>query len=148
MKRGFFIVRTYDSVYCDKRWYEESVMLTREMIEAYALNRPGVDKEYPFDTVTAVYKVAGKMFLLMNDNDRPVRFNVKCEPLYALELRSLYDSVIAGYHMNKKHWNTVRVDGEVDDIELYTFIDDSYALVVAGLSKKVRASLLKYSGFD
>ena len=123
-------------------------MLTREMIEAYALKKSGVHKEYPFDTVTAVYKVAGKMFLLMNDNDRPIRFNVKCDPLYALELRSLYNAVIAGYHMNKKHWNTVSIDGEVDDLELYTFIDDSYSLVVAGLSKKVRVSLLEHSGLD
>ena len=116
-------------------------MLTKEMIEHYALKQQGVIKEYPFDTVTAVYKVAGKMFLLMNDNDEPTRFNVKCDPLYAVELRSLYDSIIAGYHMNKKHWNTVTVNGEIDDKELLAFIDDSYALVVAGLSKKVRESL-------
>lgn len=118
-------------------------MLTRDSIEQYAMDKSGVTKEYPFDKVTAVYKVAGKMFLLMNDIEDPIRFNVKCDPLYALELRSLYDSVIAGYHMNKKHWNTVRVDGEIDDKTLYSFIDDSYDLVVAGFSKKVRDSLLR-----
>ena len=116
-------------------------MLTFSDIEKYALTKQGVTKEYPFDTTTAVFKVAGKMFLLFSETKEPLQFNVKCDPLYALELRMLYRSVIPGYHMNKKHWNTAIIDGSIDNETLLSFIDDSYDLVVSKLTQKVQREL-------
>ena len=116
-------------------------MLNRDEIVAYCLGKKGAVKEYPFDKTTAVFKVANKMFALMGDDDAPARINLKCDPLYALELRSIYESVIPGYHMNKKHWNTVILDGEADVKSVKEWIDDSYELVLKGLSKKTREQL-------
>lgn len=116
-------------------------MLTSSDIEKYALAKKGVTKEYPFDAITAVFKVAGKMFLLFSETKEPLQFNVKCDPLYALELRMLYTTVIPGYHMNKKHWNTAIVDASIDNETLLSFIDDSYELVVSKLTKKLQAQL-------
>jgi len=111
-------------------------------LEKYCLKKNGVVKEYPFDQTTAVYKVANKMFALTSDDDaKPMQINVKCDPLYALELRSMYESVIAGYHMNKKHWNTLSCNKELSDALIYELVDDSYNLIVASLSKKVRETL-------
>ncbi len=106
-------------------------------LEKYCLKKNAVTKEYPFDKTTAVYKVANKMFVLTSDDEsKSMRINVKCEPLYALELRAIYESVIAGYHMNKKHWNTITCNKEIEDSEMYEFIDDSYALVLSSFSQK------------
>jgi len=116
-------------------------MLTTQSLEAYALSKNEVVKEYPFDDKTAVFKVAGKMFLLFNDKADDLQFNVKCDPLYALELRSIYTCVNAGYHMNKKHWNTIIVDGSIEDTILKSFVDDSYDLIVQSLPKKIRERL-------
>ncbi len=112
--------------------------MTNKDIEHYCLQKKGVVKEYPFDKVTAVYKVGNKMFALSSDVSDEVSLNLKCEPLYALELRSIYASVIPGYHMNKKHWNTVTCNREVDDKFVYEWIDDSYGLVFASLTKKLQ----------
>ncbi len=84
--------------------------------------------------------MAGKIFALMVDKE-PLPINLKCNPMYALELRSIYSSVIPGYHMNKKHWNTVMVAGEVDEKLLKEFIDHSYTLIVVSLTKKQREAL-------
>lgn len=80
------------------------------------------------------------MFALCVD-EVPLCVNLKCDPIYALELRSLYDSITAGYHMNKKHWNTLTIGGDVDDALLKELIDHSYALVFAGLTKKDQKAL-------
>jgi predicted DNA-binding protein (MmcQ/YjbR family) len=80
------------------------------------------------------------MFALMVD-ESPLKINLKCNPVYALELRSLYDSVQPGYHMNKKHWNTVTIQGDVDDKLLFALIDHSYESVISGLTKKQREEL-------
>jgi len=93
---------------------------------------------YPFDKITAVYKVGNKMFLLSNDKSAEVSLNLKCDPIYALELRSLYESVMPGYHMSKKHWNTVTCNKEIDDTLIKEWIDDSYNLILNALTKKLQ----------
>lgn len=112
-----------------------------ETIREYCLSKPAVEETLPFGPDTLVYKVAGKVFLLMGLDDTELSFNVKCEPEKALELREQYASVLPGYHMNKKHWNTIMVDGSVSLKQLKEWIDHSYDLVVGSLPKKTRASL-------
>jgi predicted DNA-binding protein (MmcQ/YjbR family) len=112
-----------------------------ETLNDYCLAKKGAQKSYPFDADTAVYKVGEKMFALIAEAQTPVRITLKCDPIYALELRSLYASVTGGYYMNKKHWNTITCDGEVDEKTLHEWIDDSYNLIVRALPKKVQNTL-------
>ncbi len=111
-------------------------------IDTYLLSKKGATFDYPFDKTVRVYRVADKMFALMAD-EKPLSINLKCDPLYALELRSLYESVKSGYHMNKKHWNTVTLGGDVDDTLLREFIDHSCELVYGKLTKKQKELLKK-----
>jgi predicted DNA-binding protein (MmcQ/YjbR family) len=111
-----------------------------EDFRTYCLSLRGVTEETPFDENTLVFKVMGKMFALADMIDFE-SFNVKCEPEKAVELREKYSSVKAGYHMNKKHWNTILVRGELNDNELKHWISHSYHLVVTGLPKKVKEEL-------
>jgi len=97
-----------------------------------------VTEEFPFDEETLVFKVAGKIFLLASLETIPLQINLKCDPEKAIELREEYESVQPGYHMNKKHWNTILIDGTVPDRKVFEWIDDSYNLVVAGLKKSER----------
>lgn len=106
-------------------------------IDTYLLSKKGATFDYPFDDVVRVYRVADKMFALMIEEES-LSINLKCNPFYALELRSLYKSVKAGYHMNKKHWNTVTIGGDVDDTLLKELIDHSYELVYGKLTKRER----------
>lgn len=117
--------------------------MTHQAVEKYCLSKAGAVKEYPFDKYVSVYKVGGKMFALKKDAEEPLRINLKCDPLYALELRSIYKSVIPGYHMNKKHWNTVICNAEVDDASLESWIDDSYELVFKALARKEQTKVLQ-----
>ena len=112
-----------------------------EQLQAYCLAKKGAEETLPFGPDTLVYKVAGKVFLLTGLATEVFSFNVKCDPDLALELREQYDCVKPGYHMNKKHWNTVVVDGSVPVKQLKEWIDHSYDLVVASLSKKERGNL-------
>ncbi len=106
------------------------------------LSKPGAVEERLFGPDTLVYKVMGKMFALVGWTESPLRVNLKCDPDEALLLRQLYPgAVIPGYHMNKRHWNTVILDGRVPDQEVEAMIDDSYALVVRGLRKADREAL-------
>lgn len=100
-----------------------------ETLREYCLGKPFVEESLPFGPDTLVYKVHGKIFLLTGLNDATLSFNVKCDPELALELREQYPSVQPGYHMNKKHWNTVMVDGSVPVKQLKEWIDHSYGLV-------------------
>lgn len=100
-----------------------------ETIREYCLAKEDVEETLPFGPDTLVYKVKGKVFLLMGMDSPDLRFNVKCDPDKALELREQYPAVQPGYHMNKKHWNTVFVDGSVKSDLLREWIDDSYNLV-------------------
>ncbi len=106
----------------------------------YCSGKPGAVKEFPFDDETLVIKAGNKMFALVRLS-APYRINLKCDPLYALELRKKYKAVSAGYHMNKKHWNTVSFDGDVSESLLQEWIDDSYNLVLKGMTKKEREKL-------
>ena len=109
-----------------------------ETLQAYCLSKAGVTEEFPFGEETLVYKVAGKIFALTSLDSSPFSINLKCDPERALQLREEDDCVRPGFHMNKKHWNTVVVDGSVKDAIIRDWIDDSYELVVASLPKKTR----------
>lgn len=106
----------------------------------YCSAKKGVTQEFPFDEETLVFKVMGKMFTLANMT-LPHSVNLKCDPVYAIALRQKYKAVTAGYHMNKKHWNTVELQGDVPDAEIFEWINDSYGLVVKGLTKAQREKL-------
>ncbi len=111
-----------------------------EEYRAYCISKPGVTEEFPFDNETLVFKVVGKVFALTNISEFG-SLNLKCDPEKAVELRDRYLAVIPGYHMNKKHWNTILFDGSITDKLLKQWIDDSYNLVVLGLSKRDKLSL-------
>lgn len=100
-----------------------------EQIRDYCLSKEDVEESLPFGPDVVVFKVEGKIFLLLPLDTEYPQFNVKCEPDNAEELRAQYANVLPGYHMNKKHWNTVIADGTVSIALLKTWIDDSYALV-------------------
>jgi len=109
-----------------------------ESFQAYCLAKAGVTEEFPFGEQTMVYKVMGKMFALTSLDSTPFSINLKCEPERALQLREEYDFVLPGYHMNKKHWNTILVDGSVKDSLLREWVDHSYDLVAQALPRKLR----------
>ena len=112
-----------------------------EQFRDYCLTLAAVTEEFPFGETTLVYKVKGKMFALTSlDNFESI--NLKCDPEVAVELRERYEGVTPGYHMNKKHWNTIDVHaGGITNKLLYQWIKDSYDLVVKSLPKKDRESL-------
>jgi predicted DNA-binding protein (MmcQ/YjbR family) len=112
--------------------------LNIEQLREYCLAKKDASEEFPFGDSTLVFKVGGKVFLLAGLDQSPVQFNVKCDPDKAIEWREQYPSVIPGYHMNKKHWNTVIVDGSIPAKQVRQMIDDSYTLVVNSLPKKKR----------
>jgi len=111
-----------------------------ETFRTYCISKPGVTEEFPFDEQTLVFKVMGKMFALA-DVDEFLSMNLKCDPERAIELREQYDGIMPGYHMSKKHWNTVLTDGTVPENLLRELIDHSYELVINGLPKKLRDQL-------
>ena len=106
----------------------------------YCLSKPGTSEGFPFDEVVLVFKVMGKMFALTDVNGF-VSVNLKCDPGYAIALREQYDGIQPGYHMNKKHWNTILANGSVPDEKLYELIDHSYDLVVGNLPQKDKGAL-------
>jgi predicted DNA-binding protein (MmcQ/YjbR family) len=107
----------------------------------YCLRKLDVTEGTPFGETVLVFKVAGKIFALAPLDEVPVTANLKCDPDLALEFRDRYEQVRPGYHMNKKHWNTVEIDSGVPDAELRKMIDHSYELVVKSLPKAKRAKL-------
>lgn len=114
--------------------------MTIEGLRTYCLSKPGVTEHTPFDERTLVFKVLGKMFCL-TDIFSFESVNLKCDPELAIERREASASVLPGYHMNKKHWNTVVVNQEIGDDVLFQWVDESYDLVFASLPKKTRDSL-------
>ena len=120
-----------------------------ETVREYILQKPSVTEGFPFGEDTLVFKVNEKIFLLAGLDSSPLQFNVKCDPDKAIELRDEYpESVLPGYHMNKKHWNTIEVNGDVDDEFLKELIDHSYDMVVGKLTKKQREMIkLRKSNF-
>ena len=95
----------------------------------YLLAKPFTTEEHPFGPETWVYKTGGKIFAIVSFLDDPITINLKCDPDDALALRQMYTAVQPGYHMNKRHWNTVSLDGSIPDPEFYAMIDHSYQLV-------------------
>ena len=106
-----------------------------EQIREQCIKKKGVTEEFPFDEETLVFKVSGKIFLLASLESIPLQINLKCDPEKAVELREEYESVQPGYHMNKKHWNTIIIDGSVSIRKISEWIEDSYNLVLSGLKK-------------
>lgn len=100
-----------------------------EDLRLYALSLLDVTEGFPFGNDTIVFKVKNKVFLLLSLSSEKLQFNVKCDPDYAIELREEYGCIQPGYHMNKKHWNTIIVDGTLSGMQLKQFIADSYLLV-------------------
>lgn len=111
-----------------------------EEFRDYCLKLPGVTEDLPFGPDVLVFKVMGKLFAL-TDIDGFESVNLKCKPEDCIELRERYSGIIAGYHMNKKHWNTVYTDGSVSDEMIKKLISISYELVVDGLTRKQKEEL-------
>lgn len=112
-----------------------------DVFREYCLRKSGVTESTPFGEDHLVFKVGGKMFALLALEELPATANLKCDPDHALDLRDRYESVRPGYHMNKKHWNTVELAGDIPASELIKMIDESYRLVFASLPKKTREQL-------
>ena len=112
-----------------------------ETLRDFCLDLPGVTEELPFGPDTLVFKVMGKVFLLTPIDGVKPQFNAKCDPEKAEELREKYSDVLPGYHMNKKHWNTVFITGNISSDVLFSWVKDSYDLVVNSLPKKDKATL-------
>lgn len=117
-----------------------------EKLDKYLLSKMGASFDYPFDETTRVYRVGGKMFALFDDTKTPISINLKCDPIYALELRSLYPYITSGYHMNKKHWNTFTISDDSDDKLLMELIIHSYNLVFSSLTKKEKEKIVLSKG--
>ena len=115
--------------------------MNAEDLREFCLSLKGVEEGFPFDESTLVFKVMGKMFCLCGLERTPLQFNVKCDPEKAIELREEYSGVLPGYHMSKKHWNTLVFDGSFDDKKDQQWILDSYHLVASSLDKKLETEL-------
>ena len=112
-----------------------------EDLRAYLVGKPHATEEYPFGPETLVLKVAGKLFALVGINEAPLRLTLKCDPIDAPFLRDTYQAIQPGYYMNKRHWNTITLDGSIPPPEIEAMIDTSYKLVVNGLTRAERARL-------
>jgi len=110
--------------------------MSLDLLREHALARPEVEESLPFGPDVLVFKARGKVFLLIPLDSHPVRFNAKCNPERAIELREAYPSIVPGYHMNKAHWNTVILDGTVPISLARELIDHSYELVTAKGNRK------------
>jgi predicted DNA-binding protein (MmcQ/YjbR family) len=118
--------------------------MNRDDLRNFCLAQKGATEDFPFGPDTAVYRVMGKMFALTPfPNHEPPQINLKCDPAEAELLRKQYPAVQPGYHMSKKHWNTIHVDGTLADELVFQMVEDSYVLVVKSLPKKDRAALAK-----
>ncbi|HTP80597.1 MAG TPA: MmcQ/YjbR family DNA-binding protein [Bacteroidota bacterium] len=113
-----------------------------DSIRRHCLKKPGrITETFPFDDSTLVFKVNGKMFLLASIDERPLTINLKCDPARAIDWREQYDAVQPGYHMNKRYWNTVAIDGSISTDRILEMMDHSYDEVVRGLPKNEQARL-------
>lgn len=125
-----------------KKVNEKPAIMNIEEFRNFCLSKNGVTESFPFGEETLVFKVMGKVFALVGLDSHPASANLKCDPEKAIELREEYDGLIVpGYHMNKKHWNTVEIEGNLPHQLLIELIDHSYNLVVKGLTKKLKAEL-------
>ena len=115
--------------------------MTPAQLRRLCLRFAGAEETFPFGPETSVFKVRGKMFALAQLERKPLKVSVKCEPELAVELRSSYDAVRPGYHLNKRHWNTVTLNAGVSDQLVREMIEDSYDLVVSALPRRTREQL-------
>lgn len=104
-------------------------------LKSYCLGKKGATQDFPFNDETLVFKVGGKMFALTNINSKQLSVNLKCDPFLSPALRDEFEAVKPGYHMNKKHWNTVLVDGSIPEDRILFMIDMSYSLVYNSLTR-------------
>ena len=116
-------------------------MKTHAAANAQFMSYPGATSGYPFGPGVLVYKVGGKIFGLLAERDDPPQVNLKCEPGWATALRGSFEAVIPGYHMNKKHWNTVILDGSVSTHVIMEMFDHSYERVFEKLTKAARSAI-------
>jgi predicted DNA-binding protein (MmcQ/YjbR family) len=112
--------------------------VTPAKLRRLCLSFPGAAEEFPFSEGLSVFKVGGKVFALTRLSARPLTISLKCEPALAEQLRATYPAIVGGYHLNKRHWNTVTLDGTIDDAMLHDLVEDSYDLVVDGLPRRAR----------
>lgn len=112
-----------------------------ELFREHCLQKNGVAETFPFGEDTLVYKVADKIFAITSFSE-PNQCNLKCDPERAIELRNTYEAVMPGYHMNKKHWNTIYYNKDLDDKQIISLLQHSYDLVVRSLPMKIRNTLL------
>ena len=111
-----------------------------EEVREYCITKKGCEETFPFDEVTLVFKVMGKMFALVS-LDKGTSINLKCDPEKSIQLREQYDAITPGWHMNKKHWNTVDYNANIPNTLLIELINHSYYLVVSSLTKKLKKEL-------
>lgn len=114
-----------------------------EVLREYCLHKKHTEESLPFGESTLVFKLNNKIFVLMGLEDGSHSCNLKCDPEKAIELRETYDGVIPGYHMNKKHWNTVLFNEDISDQLIYDLVDHSYELILDSFSKKIQEELNK-----
>ncbi len=112
-----------------------------EKLTAFCLAKPGAVSEHPFGPGALVIKVGGRIFAIIGEDAEPVTISLKCEPEIAVALRELHAAVAPGYHLNKRHWNTVTLDGSIGSDDVAAWIDDSYDLVVDQLPRHVQQAL-------
>jgi len=112
-----------------------------EDLRDLCLSFPGSEETFPFGSETSVFKVAGKMFALSRLAGEPLSVSVKCEPALAEQLRAAHAAIAPGYHLNKRHWNTVTLDGSLPDSMVHDLVEDSYDLVVSALPRARRRGL-------
>jgi predicted DNA-binding protein (MmcQ/YjbR family) len=115
--------------------------MTPAALRRECLRLPGATEDFPFSPETSVFKVGGKVFAITALEGRPLSVSLKCEPGLAEQLRADYPAITPGYHLNKRHWNTVVLDGSLPERMVRDMIEDSYDLVVAGLPRAVRDAL-------
>ncbi len=115
--------------------------MTPDALRRWCLSMQGAREDFPFGAEVSVFKVGGKMFALSRLDAEPLEVSVKCEPEIAVDLRAGYAAIRPGYHLNKRHWNTITLDGSVPDQLVLDFIEDSYDLVVNALAKRAREGL-------
>jgi predicted DNA-binding protein (MmcQ/YjbR family) len=117
--------------------------LTPAALRKLCLRFPGAVEERPFGPETTTFKVAGKIFALSALESAPLKISLKCEPELAEQLRVSYPAIVPGYHLNKRHWNTITLDGSLDEQLIHDLVEDSYDLVFAALPKRVRDELVR-----
>ena len=131
------VCRRFDGT-CGRLGRAERCVMDQHELKAACLALPGAREEFPFGDEVSVFKVGGKMFALSSLDGRPLQLSVKCDPELAVQLRAAHPAIVPGYHLNKRHWNTITLDGSLPDQMVTDLLGDSYDLVVASLPKARR----------